>query len=424
VTEDPARASAVAVSLDVSAVPQQPVGVGRFALELVSELSRRDDVSLTLFSRHADALRWDSGSPGAHRVSVRAVAPSPRPIRLLWEQLRLPGLIEREGVSVHHGPHYTMPERSRVPCVVTVHDLTLVDHPEWHERTKVLFFRRAIRVAARRATALLCDSEYTAQRMQELYQPSGRVLVVPLGVDLSRFRPSIGPNGGPAGAARPMDGGATPTTPTSAGIETDRHTRSEVLERPDEEILASLGVRRPYVLFLGTLEPRKAVPDLVSAFDELARRHGELSLVLAGRPGWGSDEVERRVRSARNSGRVHLTGYVPDEAVPALLRCAAVVAYPAKEEGFGLPALEALACGAPLVTTSGTVMSDLAGPAALTVTPGSVDELVEALEASVKGEGVEERRRAGLEVASHYSWQASAQAHVDAYGWAANAGSI
>jgi glycosyltransferase involved in cell wall biosynthesis len=422
VAEDPARVPAVTVSLDVSAVPQQPVGVGRFALELVSELSRRDDVSLTLFSRHADATRWDSGSPGAHRVSVRAVAPSPRPIRLAWEQVRLPGLIEREGVSVHHSPHYTMPERSRVPCVVTVHDLTLVDHPEWHERTKVFFFRRAIRVATRRATALLCDSEYTAQRVQELYQPSGRVFVVPLGVDLSRFRPSTGPTGGPAGGAtRQTDRGATPRR---AGTETDRHMRSEVLERTDDETLASLGLRPPYVLFLGTLEPRKAVPDLVSAFDELAGRHDDLSLVLAGRPGWGSDEVERRVRAARNSGRVRFTGYVPEHAVPALLRCAAVVAYPAKEEGFGLPALEALACGAPLVTTSGTVMADLAGRAALTVTPGSVDELVEALEASVKGEGVEERRRAGLEVASHYSWQASAQAHVDAYRWAANAGSI
>jgi len=101
------------------------------------------------------------------------------------------------------------------------------------------------------------------------------------------------------------------------------------------------------------------------------------------------------------------------------LRRAAVVAYPAKEEGFGLPALEALACGAPLVTTSGTVMADLAGNAALTVAAGSVGDLAQALGAVLRGNGVAERRRLGLEVASRYSWEASADAHVMAYRWAA-----
>jgi glycosyltransferase involved in cell wall biosynthesis len=298
-------------------------------------------------------------------------------------------------VGVHHGPHYTMPERAKVPIVVTIHDLTFFDHPEWHERAKVPFFRRAIRVAAHRATALFCDSTRTAERLEELCHPEGRVFVIPLGVDLERFRPDLT--------------GSDLTGSDLTGTGED-----------DQQLLASLGVREPYVLFLGTLEPRKAVPELVRAFDSIAASHSELSLVLAGMPGWGALDVDRQVAGARHRDRVMRTGYVPDVAVPALLRRAAVVAYPAKEEGFGLPALEALACGAPLVTTSGTVMAELAGGAALTVAPGAVGELADALGAVLSGAGVAERRSLGLRVASSYSWEASAEAHVRAYRWAAD----
>jgi glycosyltransferase involved in cell wall biosynthesis len=406
----------VSVSLDVSAVPGRPVGVGRFALDLVRVLARREDVALTLWCRRDDSWRWleasrsrvdlphgvpdtapaaaSSGTASEPCTVVRALAPSARPVRLVWEQLRLPGLLSRAQVEVHHGPHYTMPELARLPRVVTIHDLTFLDHPEWHERAKVPVFRRAIRVAARRATALLCDSERTAARLQELCHPEARVFVVPLGVDSERFRP---------------------VSPEFA----DAATSSDV-GKGDSELLAQLGVRQPYILFLGTLEPRKAVPELVAAFDSIAGRNRELSLVLAGARGWGADDVDRQVASARHGDRVMLAGYVPDEAVPALLRSAAAVAYPAKEEGFGLPALEALACGAPLVTTSGTVMAELAGEAALTVTPGSVGDLAAALETALSGDGAAERRSLGLEVASRCSWDASAQAHVLAYRWAAS----
>jgi glycosyltransferase involved in cell wall biosynthesis len=376
---------ALDVSLDVSAVPSQPVGVGRFALDLVSALVARADVSLTLWCRRTDSRRWERPcAPPGFAPTLRAVAPEPRPLRLAWEQLALGRLVDRCGVSVHHGPHYTMPERARVPCVVTVHDLTFFEHPEWHQRSKVRVFRRAITVAARRARVVVCDSEHTAERLGALCPPAGRVFVVPLGVDLSRFTATAGPS--------------------------------------DTELREALGVRGPYVLFLGTLEPRKAVPELVAAFDTIAPRFPDLSLVLAGRPGWGTAAIDRAIAAARHAERILRTGYVPDDAVAALLRGASAVAYPAKEEGFGLPALEALACGAPLVTTAGTVMAEVAGSAATTVRAGSVDELADALEAVVGGDGVADRRRTGLAVAASYTWERCAQGHRDAYEWAASSG--
>src|SRR5207248_3012011 len=124
---------------------------------------------------------------GGARV-VEGPAPA-RPLRLAWEQVRMPGLLRRLAVDVHHGPHYTMPMRAAIPAVVTIHDLTFFDHPEWHERPKVHLFRRAIRLSARRAAALVCVSRGTAARLQTLLAPAAPVTVIPHGVDHDRYRP-------------------------------------------------------------------------------------------------------------------------------------------------------------------------------------------------------------------------------------------
>jgi glycosyltransferase involved in cell wall biosynthesis len=373
------------LSIDVSAVPAQPVGAGRYTADLTRALAARPDVTLTAWCRRNDAARWAGIGP-VMAAGTRPMAPVSRPARIAWEQARLPRLVDRADVAVHHGPHYTMPERAATPCVVTVHDLTFFDHPEWHERSKVLFFRRAIRQAARRADAVVCVSGVTAQRFEERCAPTGRVFVVPHGVDHAVFRPA-------AGGAGTSD---------------------------DDDIIRGLGVRPPYVLFLGTLEPRKAVPDLVAAFDRVAAGRPDLSLVLAGRPGWGVRSVDQAVAAAKAGDRVHRTGYVPDGAVPALLRAAAAVAYPARQEGFGLPALEALACGAPLVTTQATAMAEMAQGAALLVRAGSVSDLADALASAVDGGSDQRHRtRAGLEIAATHTWETSAAHHVAAYRWVA-----
>lgn len=367
------------LSLDVSAVPPKPAGAGRYTIDLARELARRDDVHVTFVARRDDAERWEALGPEGG-VSVAAVAPTRRPLRLTWEQVRLPRLLPGLDVEVHHGPHYTMPERSRLPKVVTVHDLTFFDHPEWHERTKVPFFRRAIRVAARHADAVVCVSRTTAELLHARCSPLAPVHVIPHGVDLDRF---------------------TAVSPDDAA---------------DDAHLEALGVRAPYVLFVGTIEPRKDVPTLVRAFDRIAGVHHDLRLVLAGGVGWGTEPVDKAIAEARHRGRVVRTGYVPDDAVPALLRRAAAVAYPALEEGFGLPALEALACGAPLVTTSGSAMEEVAAGAALLVEPADADGLSGALDMLVRGDvRLDDRRRHGLEIAARHTWAASADAHVEAY---------
>lgn len=369
-------ADLLAVSIDVSAVPERPGGAGRYTSSLVGALGQRDDVSLTLMARGTDLERWSLVAPEAR---VMGVVPDPRPMRLIWEQARLPRVLAHLPVQVHHGPHYTMPEGASLPRVVTVHDLTMFDHPEWHERSKAIFFRRAVRVAAAQADVMICVSQGTAEKLALWCEPSGEVRIIPHGVDHDRFHP-----------------------PSERGT--------------DASALEALGVREPYVAFLGTIEPRKDVPTLVRAFDKMCPAHPGLSLVIAGLEAWGDAELGRAVRECRHPERIVRLGFIAEAVVPVLLGSAAAVAYPALEEGFGLPVLEALACGSPLVTTSGTVMEDVADGAALLVEPGDADGLAGALDMCVRRDaGLQSRRDRGLAVASHYTWAASAQSHVEAY---------
>ena len=364
------------VCLDGTAVPASPGGAGRYVLDLASALARRNDVYVSLVCRRGDGGRWRA----LGLTSVAELAPERRPMRLVWEQRRLPEVLEALAVDVHHAPHYTMPARAGRPVVVTVHDLSFVDHPEWHERSKAIFFRRALRRAARRADALVAVSRRTADRLRELYAPRAPVYVIPHGVDHERFRP----------------------VPEAA--------------EADTAALQRAGVSPPYIAFVGTFEPRKDVPTLVRAFARLAPSRPDLTLLLAGAPGWGARQVEDAIASTGLSGRIRRPGYVDEDDKPALLRRAAAVAYPSLEEGFGLPALEALACGAPLVTTADSVMSDVVGDAALLVPSGDPDALAGALESCLDDEAQRRHRRElGLSVAARHTWETSAAAHAGVY---------
>jgi len=367
----------VRLLLDVSAVPARPVGAGVYTVALVQGLAARPDVEVHLLARRDDSSRWAELAPGA---TVHPEVPALRPARLAWEQLRGPRLAASLDLDVWHGPHYTSPLRMDVPSVVTVHDLTFFDHPEWHERTKVLFFRRMMAAAVREASALVAVSDHTRRRLDAVLAPHVPTFVIPHGVDHERFRPRA--TGDPDDLAR----------------------------------LAALGIRPPYLAFAATLEPRKDVPSLIAAFAALASAHPELRLVVAGRDGWGAAGVRDAAAASGVTTRILRSGWMPADALAPFFRQAEAVVYPSLEEGFGLPALEALACGAPLVTTTGSAMEEVAGGVALLVPPRDPRALAAALERLLVDEGERARqRREGPLAAAASTWSASVERHVDAY---------
>lgn len=362
------------VALDVSAVPARVAGAGRYVVELARRLPGAG-VATTLVARRDDAARWRALS------AARVLDPVPcaRPARLAYEALRAGrGPLAHE-VDLWHGPHYTMPRRTRLPVVVTVHDLTYLTHPEWHERAKVALFTRSIRHAAAHAAAIVCVSEHTARELAALVAPSVPVVTAPLGVELERFH---------AGA----DG--------------------------DDARLRALGLSgAPAILFVGTDEPRKGLDTLLEAFAEVGGADPEVELWICGQRGWGDSPLDAALTGHRHRGRIRPLGYVEDAALPALYRRAAVVAYPSRGEGFGLPVLEALACGASVVTTADTVMAEVAGSAARLVAADEPVALAGALLEAL-GEGATERAARAVAArarAEGFTWERCVARHLDAY---------
>jgi glycosyltransferase involved in cell wall biosynthesis len=369
----------VRVALDVSAVPARPAGAGRYVVELARRLPEGGD-EITLVARRGDGARWRAWSPASRVVTPVPIA---RPVRLAYEAVAAGLGRAARAADVWHGPHYTMPRTGTTPAVVTIHDLTFFTNPEWHERAKVHYFRRAITYAARHAAVLVSVSAYTARVLDEVLAEHAPVVVAPHGVDLTRFDPR---------------------------------------DRDDDERMRRAGwpTHVPYVAFVGTLEPRKGLDVLLGAFATIAREDREVELWIAGQRGWG-DAFEAQVAAHPAAARIRRLGFVEDDLVPVLLRRARVVAYPSRGEGFGLPVLEALACGSVVVTSADTVMAEVAGDAATLVPVGDANALADAL-ADALDLGANQRAAVGLAArrrAALFTWDASLAQHRRAYAMAA-----
>jgi glycosyltransferase involved in cell wall biosynthesis len=263
---------------------------------------------------------------------------------------------------------------------VTIHDLTFFTNPEWHERSKVAFFRRAITYSAEHARVLVSVSDFSARLIDAIIPAHAPIVVAPLGVELAIFQPE---------------------------------------DRDDESILRShaLPADVPFIFFVGTVEPRKGLDVLLDAFGEIARDDHEVELWLAGQAGWGEGPIEAQIEGHPFHARIRRLGFVVDALLPVLYRHARAVTYPSRGEGFGLPVLEAMACGASVVTTDGTVMAEVAGDGALLVPVGNADALAASL-ADVLHSSDDDRRqwaRRARGRAEHFTWEACVAQHLVAY---------
>ena len=358
-------------------MPLDRGGVGRYVDEVLPELVAAG-TDLVVVCQPRDEEHYRRLLPGVpvHRAPAGVAR---RPVRLLWEQVALPLLARRVRAGVLHCPHYTMPLVSPVPVVVTLHDATFFTHPELHSRVKRAFFRTWTRLSLRRARQCVVPSQATRS---ELARVAGarpeRVTVAHLGVDTTTFH-----------------------VPTAAEVDTVR---------------AALGIGdRPYLAFLGTLEPRKNVPALIRAWVTACRdRVDPPALVLAGGRGWDED-VDPAIADVPDHLQIVRPGYLPLDQLAAFLGGAELVAYPSLGEGFGLPVLEAMACGAAVLTTRELSIPEVAGDAAA-YTGTSADAIAAELAALLDDAG----RRAELGTsavsrAAQFSWRSCARVHVGVY---------
>ncbi|HEY0639200.1 MAG TPA: glycosyltransferase family 1 protein [Pseudonocardiaceae bacterium] len=363
--------------LDATAVPADRGGVGRYVDSLAGALNA-DGARLTVVCQPRDADLYTRIAPDS-RVVPAAEQVATRTARLTWEQANLPVLARRLGADVVHSPHYTLPVASPVASVVTLHDATFFTDSVLHSSVKARFFRAWTRASLRRATLCVVPSRSTADELVRVAGADRRAMHVAYhGVDTERFHP--------------------PSPDEVAAVRTRLR----------------LG-RTPYVAFLGALEPRKNVPALIRGFARACRdRRDPPALVLAGQPGWDT-QIERALESVPHRIRVIRAGYLPFENLAGFLGGAALVAYPSLGEGFGLPVLEAMACGACVLTTRRLSLPEVGGDAVAYCGIGAGDiaaELSDLLDDPARRSALS---TAAQQRAKDFTWPASAAVHREVY---------
>jgi glycosyltransferase involved in cell wall biosynthesis len=352
------------VGFELTGLELDAAGSARATLGLRRALEARSDVTVVpLAQRRRPRLRLGRIIRGLGR-------------ELVYFPVVLPRRAARLQLDLLHCPMPLAPVRASTPFVVTVNDMAVWDHPEWFERPIVLQQRLVLAPALRRARRILTPSYSTRRRLLEVLDvDADAVEVAPWGVD-ERFSP------GP----------------------------------PPSAILERLGIEGPYLLVVGTLEPRKNVEAALEAFERLVEDGAEHLLVVAGARGWREDPLMGRLRQSPASDRLRLVGRVDEDALLGLYRGAECLVYPSRYEGFGFPPLEAMACGAPVVCARSSSLPEVVGDAAVMFELDDREALHGAL-ADLLGAPArrEELARRGPERAAEFTWERCAELTVRVY---------
>ena len=374
-------------------------GVGQYGLRLLEALSAlpaaagleeigvfngRDVVGLAGF---LDAVRQRPNAPRHERLKriIRGAWPRCRDWADRWRRIRLATQTKRANWSLFHETNFVSPQ-FELPLVTTVHDMSYLRYPQFLPKDRLAWLRRRMGVTLGRSRVIIADSHFTRQELLELcpaVDPK-RVVVTQLGVDLDYF----------------------------AAPEHDAR-KAEVRQR--------LALPRQFVLYLGTLEPRKNHQGLIQAYSALPQNvQREYPLVLAGMTGWKENYFRGALDELRERGVLHEVGYVDEADVPALMKAASVFCFPSFYEGVGLPPLEAAACGTPVLSSRAASLPEVLGDAAVYVDPTSPEEISTGLLRLLEDEPLRQSlKAAGPARAALFPWENCARQTVAAYRQAA-----
>ncbi len=352
-------------------------GVSNYTEQLLCHLGRVDHTNrYTVFT--TQGMRRSDLQLPEHFTVRPSLLPTINPrVRVPWEQFVAPVLLRALGVDVYHGVLNVMPLVGAVPSVVTIHDLSPFLFPQTFRRVNRVYTRWAIKVASRHARQLIAVSEFTKQEMiRWLHVPAERITVTYNGVD-QRFAP------------------------------------------PDPILLEAfrrrVGLPEQFILFIGTLEPRKNVPTLLEAYARIAD-DTNVPLILGGGKGWLYDEIFAKAEQLNLGDRIRFAGFIDDADLPLWYAAATVFTLPSLYEGFGIPLIEAMACGTPVVASTSSSLPEIVGDAGLLVSPKDPDALGAAILQLLRDPDLrDELRTRGFLRARRFSWYEMAERTIGVY---------
>lgn len=280
---------------------------------------------------------------------------------------------------IFHGPNFYLPQ-TQLRTVATFHDVSVFDCPQYHPQERVRFMQKALVASVARSHRIITISEYTRQQVMRLFNyPAERVHTVPLACNAA-FKPY-------------------PASDSAA-------------------LMHRLGLKfKEYALYVGTIEPRKNINVLLDAYSLLPQRlRKQYPLVLCGYQGWNSADLHLRIQQGMTEGWLHYLGYLPKDELPILYSAARVFLFPTHYEGFGLPLIEAMAAGVPVICSNTTSLPEVVGAAALTAAPEDTDAFVAHLQRALEDEAwIIDAQQAGIARAQLFSWQRCAAETIDVY---------
>lgn len=370
------------ISIDYTAALKQGGGIGRYTRGLITtlaQLDHRNQYTLLLTSdAPPEGLQDFQPYPN---FSPRRYPLPERWLTIGWHRLYLPAPVEwfAGPLDLFHSPNFILPPTRRAKTLLTVHDLSFIRHPQGAVDQLRRWLEKVVPRSLNRAGHVLADSQSTKQDLIEIYGlPASQITVVGAGVE-ARFRPISNP----------------------ATLKTVRQRYG----LPPEK----------FILSLGTLEPRKNFTGLIQAFDHSPARETH-HLVIAGGKGWLYDDIFAAAESSPVANRIHLIGFVADTDLPALYSLADIFAYPSHYEGFGIPVIEAMACGTPVVCANNSSLPEVAGQAALQITAADTPALAQALYQLAIDHSLREKSiREGFIQAKKFNWPAAAKRLLNVY---------
>lgn len=379
------------IILSVDSVKFPLTGIGRYTYELATKLQTHSELELLLYSGGRFLPRLPMHAPDQHNKILIKPNIKGRIIGRLrksdiavksfqaFNNLRIQYALHKHQDAIFHGPNYYLPEFDG-PSVATFHDLSVFTFEQYHPPERVRFMQRELKLSLKRASMLITDSAYTQRELTSYFgYPAEKIRVIPL------------------------------------ACSADFHPRKEAETSP---VLKRLGLEYgAYTLFTGTVEPRKnidALLDAYSAMPEALRRRWPL--VISGYHGWQSDKLHERIKAAVAAGWAHYLGFVTNEDLPYLYAGARLFVFPSHYEGFGLPVLEALASGVPVVCSNSSSLPEVVGHAALMCDHDDVDSLRQLITRAL--DDTNWRADAiikGLHQAAGFSWEKCAEQTVAVY---------